>query len=103
MSQKITGTELISVFKKFCDTSHKLFIPDSPRQESVADALVEHYDGEILKQAVRKYVSHKPGPFLIFDFAVDSRTYVDIVKKEQASVSKFKDIVQETKKRLAEE
>lgn len=103
MSQKITGTELINVFKKCCDTSHKLFIPDSPRQESVADALVEHYDADIITQAVKRYVASKPGPFLVFDFAVDSRTYVEIVKKEQASVNKFKDIVQETKKRLAEE
>lgn len=103
MSQKITGTELINVFKKCCDISHKLFIPDSPRQESVADALVEHYDADIITQAVKRYVASKPGPFLVFDFAVDSRTYVEIVKKERASVNKFKDIVQETKKRLAEE
>jgi len=103
VSQKITGTELINVFKKCCDTSHKLFIPDSPRQESVADALVEHYNADIITQAVKRYVASKPGPFLVFDFAVDSRTYVEIVKKEQASVNKFKDIVQETKKRLAEE
>lgn len=103
MNQKITGIELIGIFKESCDRSHKLFIPDSPRQEAVANALAEHYDGELLQSAIIRYIINKPGPFLIFDFAIDSRAYIEIVKKERTSVNKFKDIVQETKKRLAEE
>lgn len=69
----------------------------------MSDALVDHYDGDLLLEAVKMYVSQKTGPFLVFDFAVDSRTYIEIVKKERASVNKFKEIVEETKKRLAEE
>ena len=103
MSQKVTGTELISALEKSCKKLHKLFIPDSPRQESVANALVEHYDGDTLIGALELYVKSKPGPFLMFDFAIESRVYVETIKKEQASINKFRDLVKQTQERLAEE
>lgn len=103
MNQTITGIELINVFEKSCNKSHKLFIPDSPRQDAVADALVKHYDSELLIKAIEQYVKSKPGPFLLFDFAVDSRSFIDNVKKEQASINKFRDLVKETQQRMAGE
>jgi hypothetical protein len=39
----------------------------------------------------------------MFDFAVESRSYVDRVKFENKSVDKFKNIVEETRKRMVSE
>ena len=95
-----TGQELIKFFKESCDRSNKLFIPDSPRQESVADALVSFYKKQELFDAVAFFVKSKTGPFLIFDFAVESRTYVEKIKLENKSTDSFKKIVEETRKRM---
>ena len=100
MSKKLTGLELIELFKDYSETSHKLFIPDPPRQEQVSDSLCKHYDGELLEKAVKWYIDNNPGPFTVFDFAVESRTVVEKVKFEKQSVDKFRDIVQETRKRM---
>lgn len=97
----LTGKELIEIFKKSCEKSHKLFIPDSPRQESVADALATHYDSELLEKAVEFYVKKNQGPFLIFDFAIESRTIVDKVKFEEEAKNRFRNLVRETHDRLA--
>lgn len=97
----LTGKELIEIFKKSCEKSHKLFIPDSPRQESVADALAAHYDSELLEKAVEFYVKKNQGPFLIFDFAIESRTIVDKVKFEEEAKNRFRNLVRETHDRLA--
>lgn len=95
-----TGQELIKFFKESCDRSNKLFIPDSPRQESVADALVSFYKKQELFDAVALFVKSKTGPFLIFDFAIESRTYVEKIKLENKSTDSFKKIVEETRKRM---
>jgi hypothetical protein len=95
-----TGNELIEFFKDSCKKYHKLFIPDSPRQEQVADALASFYKKENLEGAIEYFVKSRPGPFLVFDFAVESRAFVERVEFEKKSQDKFKDIVQETKKRL---
>ena len=100
---EVTGAELIKFFKESCDKSNKLFIPDSPRQEQVADALAGFYKKDDLFGAVSVYVKAKTGPFLIFDFAVESRSYVERVKFENKSVDKFKNIVEETRKRMVSE
>jgi hypothetical protein len=97
----LTGKELIEIFKKSCEKSHKLLIPDSPRQESVADALATHYDSELLEKAVELYVKKNHGPFLIFDFAIESRTIVDKVKFEEEAKNRFRNLVKETHDRLA--
>jgi hypothetical protein len=97
----LTGKELIEIFRKSCEKSHKLFIPDSPRQESVADALATHYDSELLEKAVELYVKKNHGPFLIFDFAIESRTIVDKVKFEEEAKNRFRNLVKETHDRLA--
>jgi len=96
----ITGSELIECFKNYCKKYHKLFIPDSPRQEQVADALASFYKKDNLENAVEYFIKSRPGPFLLFDFAIESRTFVERVEFEKKSQDKFKDIVQETKKRL---
>ena len=100
---EVTGQELISFFKESCKKSNKLFIPDSPRQESVADALAEFYKKEELFDAVKLFIKSKTGPFLVFDFAIESRSYVDKTKFESKSVNAFKEIVEQTKKRMESE
>lgn len=100
---EVTGLELIKFFKESCKKSNKLFIPDSPRQESVADALSEFYKKEELFNAVQLFIKSKTGPFLVFDFAIESRSYVDKTKFESKSVNAFKEIVEQTKKRMESE
>lgn len=100
---EVTGLELIKFFKESCKKSNKLFIPDSPRQESVADALAEFYKKEELFNAVQLFIKSKTGPFLVFDFAIESRSYVDKTKFESKSVNSFKEIVEKTKKRMESE
>lgn len=100
MSQKITGQSLIDLFKDYSEKSHKLFIPDTPRQEQVADSLAKHYDAELLRKAVVWYIDNRPGPFLIFDFAIESRDLVEKVKYENEAKARFQDIVAETRKRM---
>ena len=100
MSTKLTGKDLINLFRTYSEKSSKLFIPDSPRQDDVADSLAKHYDGDLLKKAVMWYIDNRPGPFLIFDFAIESREMVDKVKYETEAKSRFQDIVAETRKRM---
>lgn len=100
---EVTGLEVIKHFKEFCKKSNKLFIPDSPRQESVADAIAEFYKKDDLFNAIELFIKSKTGPFLIFDFAVESRAYVDKVKLEKSSSDKFKNLVEETRKRMVSE
>ena len=100
---EVTGLELIKFFKESCKKSNKLFIPDSPRQESVADALAEFYKKEELFNAGQLFIKSKTGPFLVFDFAIESRSYVDKTKFESKSVNAFKEIVEQTKKRMESE
>jgi hypothetical protein len=100
---EVTGLEVVKHFKEFCKKSNKLFIPDSPRQESVADAIAEFYKKDDLFNAIELFIKSKTGPFLIFDFAVESRAYVDKVKLEKSSSDKFKNLVEETRKRMVSE
>jgi len=100
MSQNQTGKSLIQLFETCCNESHKLFIPDSPRQDDIANSLVRHYEWTLLERAVRWYVENNSGPFLVFDFAIQSRDVVEKVKYETESKTKFQDIVAETRKRM---
>ena len=86
-----------------CKNSHKLFIPDSPRQEAVAEALVDHYDGEVLVDAIDQFVKSKNGPFLLFDFAIESKKITDKVKQEKQSKDKFMQIMRDTHDRMVKE
>jgi hypothetical protein len=97
---KLTGSDLINLFRDCSEKSHKLFIPDNPRQSEIADSLVKHYDGELLEKAVKWYFENRQGPFLIFDFAIESRQIVEKVKYENEAKLRFQDIVEETRKRL---
>ena len=94
----ITGDNVVDVFKIYCKEKSKLFIPDSPRQDEVAQSLAEHYDSDDLLEAIKFYVSNEVGPILIFDFALKSRDYVVKIQKERASVDRFKQTVAETRK-----
>lgn len=100
MSKNLTGPDLIQLFKDYSESTHKFFIPDPPRQEAVADSLCKHYDSPLLEKAVRWYIDNNPGPFLLFDFAIESRNLVEKVRFEKQSVDRFKDIVEETRKRM---
>jgi len=66
----------------------------------VSESLLSFYDKDILFSAIELFVKSNPGPFLVFDFAVQSKVYTDKVKFESKSVNKFKEIVNETKKRM---
>lgn len=97
---KLTGESLIQLFIDYSESSHKLFIPDSPRQEQVADSLAKHYEADLLEKAVKWYIDNRPGPFLVFDFAIESRGLVEKVKYENEAKARFKDIVEDTRKRM---
>jgi hypothetical protein len=103
VKSKITGQELIECLKESCKSSGKLFIPDSPRQEAIAEALTDHYDGELLLDSINHFVKGRTGPFLIFDFAIESKKITDKVKQEKESKDKFKQIMRETHDRMARE
>lgn len=100
MPKLLTGKDLIDLFKTCSEKSHKLFIPDSPRQDDIANSLVKHYDSDELNKAVEWYIAHRPGPFLVFDFAIESRDIVEKVKHETDAKAKFQDIVEQTRKRM---
>jgi hypothetical protein len=97
---KTTGEMLIQHMESCCKNSSKLFVPDSPRQEAVAKALADFYEEELLFQAVDMYIKSRSGPFLLFDFAVESKKFVDKVVFERKAINKFTNIVAETKKRM---
>lgn len=98
-----TGQDLVLHFRECCSKRNKLFIPDIPRQTQVSDALVGYYERNELMAAVDLFIKSNPGPFLIFDFAVQSRIYVEKVKFNKNSEDKFKDIVEKTKRRMESE
>jgi hypothetical protein len=99
----ITGSDVVAAFKAYCDEYNKLYIPDSPREDAVADSIAKHYNSDILLEAIKKYVQSEEGPFLLFDFAIKSRTLIENAKFEKASVDRFKEIVEETRKKLQDE
>ena len=100
---KVTGEQTIQHFQDCCKKYSKLFIPDSPRQEPVAKAISEFYESELLFKAIESFVKAKTGPALVFDFAIESKTYIDRVNLDSKSENKFKSIVEETRKRMADE
>ena len=102
MKTKATGEEAIAHFQESCRYYNKLFIPDSPRQESVAKALADFYDKDTLFQAIVVYIKNRNGPILVFDFAIESKTYTDKVTFDLKSENKFKEILEETRKRMQE-
>lgn len=89
-------------FKDYCKQKSKLFVPDSPRQDAVADSLSEHYSNKPILQGIEWYIDNNDGPFLIFDFAIESRKIMDKMIYETESKNRFKDIVEETRKRMAQ-
>ena len=96
----LTGQELIEHFRNCCEKQNKLFIPDSPRQEAVAEALAKFYNSEILLKACDLFIKSNNGPFIIFDFAIQSKTYADKIQFDSKSSEKFKDVVKQTKLRM---
>lgn len=66
----------------------------------IADSLCKHYDADLLEKAVKWYIDNNPGPFLVFDFAIESRSLVEKIRFEKNSSDRFKEIVQETRKRM---
>jgi hypothetical protein len=66
----------------------------------VCDALADFYNREVLFDAIDEFTKVNPGPFIVFDFAVQSKKYIDHVILEKKSRDKFISIVQETKKRM---
>lgn len=103
MKNRITGQEVVESLREYCKKSGKLFIPDSPRQEAVAESLAEHYDGDLLKNALQFFVKSKDGPFLVFDFAIESKKITDRVKQEKESKDKLMQIIRDTHDRMVNE
>lgn len=99
---KATGQDTIDHFRSCCKKQSKLFIPDSPRQEAVADALSDFYDRDILFNAIDNFIKSRSGPFLVFDFAVESKSFTDKVVFDTRSNMKFQEILEETRKRMSE-
>ena len=99
----ITGHDFIDAFKAYCESENKLFIPDSPRQDDIANSLVKHYNSDDLLDAIKWCIKSEQGPFLVFDFALKSRDYIDKVKREKNSVNRFKQVVADTRKLLEDE
>lgn len=99
---KATGEQTIQHFKDCCKKQSKLFIPDSPRQEAVAHALSDFYEQDVLFKAIEYFIKSRTGPFLVFDFAVESKSYTDRVVLDTRSNNKFQEILEETRKRMAE-
>lgn len=100
MQSALTGQEVLQHFISCCKKRSKLFVPDSPRQEQVCDALGDFYEIDILFDAIDEYIKVNPGPFIIFDFAVQSKKYIDNVINEKKSRDSFLLMVKETKKRM---
>ena len=99
----LTGELFVEIFSKKCLEHNKLFIPDMPREIAVADSLVNHYKSDDLLKAIEFYIKNEDGPFLIFDFALKSRNFIEKVKFESSSINKFKSIVEETRKKIEDE
>ena len=99
----ISGSDLVQAFKAVCDSENKLFIPDSPRQDEIAESLAKHYDSDFLLEAIKLYVKSEYGPMLIFDFAIKLRDFVDKVKRERLSIDKFKQTVADTRKLIEQD
>lgn len=99
---KATGQETIEYFQNYCKKQNKLFIPDSPRQEAVAQALADFYNKDILFKAIESFIKSRTGPFLVFDFAVESKSFTDRVAFDDKSNAKFKELLEETRKRMTE-
>lgn len=100
MQSALTGQEVLQHFISCCKKRSKLFVPDSPRQEQVCDALGDFYEIDILFDAIDEYIKVNPGPFIVFDFAVQSKKYIDHVMNEKKSRDSFLFMVKETKKRM---
>lgn len=99
----ITGVDVIAAFKHYCEQYNQLYVPDVPREDAVADSLAKHYDSDDLLDAIREYIKKGDGPFLIFDFALKSRTFIENAKFEKDSINKFKSLVEETRKKIQNE
>jgi hypothetical protein len=100
---KATGEQTVQHFEECCKKHSKLFIPDSPRQEAVAKAIAEFYESEVLFKAIESFIKSRSGPFLIFDFAIESKSFIDRVLFDSKSQDKFNIILEETRKRMSDE
>jgi hypothetical protein len=56
-----------------------------------------------LFKAIESFVKTRTGPVLVFDFAIESKTYIDKVQFNNKSDNRFQEILQETRKRMADE
>jgi len=103
MQSELTGQIALQHFVDCCKKRNKLFVPDSPRQEQVCDALASFYKYDVLLDAIDEYIKVNPGPFIVFDFAIHSKKYTDHIVAEKRSKDSFINMVQETKKRMEQE
>lgn len=100
MQSEPTGQIILQQFINCCKKRNKLFVPDSPRQEQVSDAISSFYDYDTLVDAIDEYIKVNPGPFILFDFAIHSKKYIEHVITEKKSKNDFTNMVQQTKKRM---
>lgn len=100
---KATGEQTIQYFQDCCKKYNKLFIPDSPRQEPIAKAISDFYESELLFKAIESFIKGRTGPVLVFDFAIESKTFIDRVQFNSKSDDRFQEIIRETRKRMTDE
>lgn len=96
--------ELIEYFEERCDAEAVLFVPDSPRQEKIAESLIKfhskHYSIETLKKTIDLYCKTAPKPVTVYEFAVSINVFREKVLKEQALVDDFNKTLEATKRRM---
>lgn len=99
----LSSEEVISRFKALCDKHNRLFIPDPPREDAVAESLGKYYSEQDLVFAMEKFIKSDPGPHLIFDFALRSRDIVEKNSYDKKSEEHFKQVVAQTRKKFENE
>ena len=102
VSKDNTGYELIQLFETLCDKHTKFFVPDSPRQDKIAESLVKHFNYNELELAIETFVRDSGGTVLVFDFAMRAGDLIQKSKFEEQSRQKFRDIVERTRQRMEE-
>lgn len=99
----ISAEDVIEAFKSYCDEYNRLFIPDNPRQDAIAESLSKHYGADDLLMAMKYFVQNDQGPFLLFEFALKSRNIIEKSSFDRKSEQHFKNVVAETRKKIENE
>ena len=99
----LSPSELVEFFESESEKNGKLFVPDPPREEKVAKSLItyaaNHSTEEILLKSVQLFIESRTEAVLVFDYALEARSFREKVEIEIASREKFQKTIEATKKR----